>query len=246
MNSVDAKTLQQLKNLAGFSATSLKKLADNLSVKTAAKNEIIFDQGDDAKLVYLLLAGVAKLSHLSDQETQTIVSLLPAGRFFGLDSLIPQTHYALRCEAFEDCTIGAIKPKTLIELFSGASYETFLSGYVAVFHPARAAYIHCLRGIGVDVRRRLAMELLNLADRFGAVDPRGISITLNLSHELLASIVGASRQRVTEYLNEFDRDRMIFRDGRRIIIAPEKLQKIFKVVANTIKWTAVGDSDSAT
>src|SRR4029453_10500097 len=113
MNSVDAKTLQRLKNLASFSATNLKKLADNLSVKTAAKNEIVFDQGDDAKLVYLLLAGVAKLSYLlSNQERQTIVSLLPAGRFFGLDSLIPQTHYALRCEAFENCTMGPIKPKT--------------------------------------------------------------------------------------------------------------------------------------
>jgi hypothetical protein len=50
-HSVDAKTLQRLKNLAGFSANNLKKLADNLSVKTAAKNEIVFDQGDDAKLV---------------------------------------------------------------------------------------------------------------------------------------------------------------------------------------------------
>jgi len=231
MKSMDAKTLRQVKSLAGFSANHLKKLAANLSVVTVPKNKIVFDQGDDAKLVYLLLSGVAKLSYLSDQERQTIVSLLPAGRFFGLDSLIPQTHYALRCEAFEDCTIGSIKPKTLIELFSGASYEAFLTGYVAVFHPGRAAYIYCIRGIGVDVRRRLAMELLNLADRFGTANPRGILIGLNLSHELLASLVGASRQHVTEYLNEFDRNRMIFRDGRRIIIDPEKLQKILKVVA---------------
>lgn len=231
MNSVDPKTLQQLKNLAGFSPTQLKKLADNLSVETVAKNEIVFEQGDDAKLVYLLLSGVAKLSYLGDHERETIVSLLPAGRFFGLDSLIPQSHYALRCEAFEDCTIGSIKPKTLVEVFSVTSYEAFLNGYVAVFHPGKAAFIHCVRGIGVDVRRRLAMELLNLADRFGAADPRGISITLNLNHELLASLVGASRQQVTEYLNEFDHNRIIFRDGRRIIIDPEKLQKILKVVA---------------
>jgi CRP/FNR family transcriptional regulator, cyclic AMP receptor protein len=232
MNSVDAKTLQRLKNLASFSATNLKKLADNLSVKTAAKNEIVFDQGDDAKLVYLLLSGVAKLSYLGDHERQTIVSLVPAGEFFGLDSLIPQTLHPFRCEAFEDCAIGRIKPKIFIELLSGAKYEAFLRGHVAFFHHVRAAYIHCIRGIGVDVRRRLAMELLNLADRFGTANPRGISIALNLSHELLASLVGASRQHVTEYLNEFDRERMIFRDRRRIIIAPEKLQKILKVVAN--------------
>jgi CRP-like cAMP-binding protein len=75
------------------------------------------------------------------------------------------------------------------------------------------------------------MELHNLADRFGAADPRGISIALNLSHELLASLVGSSRQQVTEYLNEFDHDRIVFRDGRRIIIDPEKLQKVLKAVA---------------
>jgi CRP-like cAMP-binding protein len=95
------------------------------------------------------------------------------------------------------------------ELVSGAKYEGFLRGH-AVFSHVRTAYIHCIRGTGVDVRRRLALELLNLADRFGTANPRGISIALNLSHELLASIVGASRQRVTEYLNEFDRERMIF------------------------------------
>ena len=231
MNSVDAKALQQLKNLAGFSATHLKKLADNLSVKTVAKNEIVFNQGDDAKLVYLLLSGVAKVSYLGDRERETIVGFLPAGSFIGLDSLIPQAHYALRCEAFEACTIGSIKPKTLIELIASASYEGFLKGYVAVFHPGHAAYIRCIRGIGVDVRTRLAMELLNLADRFGVADPRGISIGLSLSHEVLGSLVGASRQQVTEYLNEFNRDRTIFRDGRRIIVVTEKLQKIFKVVA---------------
>jgi CRP-like cAMP-binding protein len=155
---------------------------------------------------------------------------VPAGEFFGLDSLIPQTLHPFRCEAFEDCTIGRIQPKIFIELLSGAKYEAFLRGHVAFFHHVRAAYIHCIRGIGVDVRRRLAMELLNLADRFGAASPRGLSIALNLSHELLGSLVGASRQRVNEYLNEFDRDRMIFRDRRRIIIAPEKLQKVLKVV----------------
>jgi hypothetical protein len=59
-------------------------------------------------------------------------------------------------------------------------------------------FIHWIRGIGVDVRRRLAMQLLNLADRFGTANPHRISIALNLSHELLAGVVGASRQHVTE------------------------------------------------
>jgi CRP-like cAMP-binding protein len=84
------------------------------------------------------------------------------------------------------------------------------------------------KGIGLELRRRLALELLNLTDRFGTTDPRGISITLNISHEVLAGIVGASRQQVTEYLNNFDRERIIFREGRRIVVNIEKLGKILQ------------------
>jgi CRP-like cAMP-binding protein len=47
-----------------------------------AKNEIVFDQSDDAKPVYLLLSGVAKLFYLGDHERPTIVSLVPRGRVF--------------------------------------------------------------------------------------------------------------------------------------------------------------------
>lgn len=225
MREVDPKILHQLKNLADLLPLQLKKLADNLSAEPLVKNHIIFDQGDNANRCYLLLSGVAKLSYVGDHERATIVGLLPAGRFFGLDSLVPKSRYAFRCEAFEDGIIGSVSPKTLIEIFSLGSHEGFLRAYVAILQPSRASYIRCIAGIGGAVRRRLAMELLNLADHFGAPDPRGISITLNLSHELLASLVGASRQQVTEYLNQFDHDRIIFRDGRRIILNPKSFKR---------------------
>ena len=74
----------------------------------------------------------------------------------------------------------------------------------------------------------MALELLNLADHFGSANPRGTLITLVISHEMLASIVGASRQQVTEYLNEFDREKIIFREGRRIIVNPKNLRKVIE------------------
>ena len=134
-------------------------------------------------------------------------------------------------EAFDECTIGSIKPQNFIEIFLGTLYDNFLRWYTATIHPGRNAYVHCIKGIGLDLRRRLALELLNLADRFGANDPRGIYLTRNISHEVLAGIVGASRQQVTEYLNKFDREKIIFRDGRRIIVNIEKLGKILNDVA---------------
>jgi CRP/FNR family transcriptional regulator len=223
---VNVKDLQQLKSLASFSAPRLEKLASSLSIKTYEKNEIVFDQDEEARFIYLLLSGIVRVSYISSHERQTTVSLLPAGEFFGIDSLNPQGHHAFRCEAFDDSTIGSVKPQVFVEIFLGTSYDNFLAWYNATIHPGRNAYVHCIKGIGLDLRRRLALELLNLADRFGTTGARGISIALNISHEVLAGIVGASRQQVTEYLNNFDREKIIFREGRRIIVNIERLAKI--------------------
>jgi CRP-like cAMP-binding protein len=228
MNNVNAKDLQQLKNLAPFPTARLEKLASCSSIKIYGKNEIVFDQDEEARFIYLLLSGIVRVSYISSHERQTTVSLLPSGELFGIDSLDPQGHHAFRCEAFDESTIGSIKPQDFVEIFLGTPYEHFLPWYTATIHPGRNAYVHCIKGIGLDLRRRLALELLNLADRFGTMDPRGISLALNISHEVLAGIVGASRQQVTEYLNNFDREKIIFREGRRIIVNIERLSKILQ------------------
>lgn len=228
MNCLDVKNLQRLKNLARFSPERLEKLAHHCTVRTFEKSEIIFDQDEHARWVYLLLAGVVSVSHISINERHTIVSLLSAGEFFGIDSFLPQKRHPFRCEAFEHCSLGLIKPQSFIESLLGIAYETFLPWYAAALDPGHGRYIHCIKGIGLDLRKRIAVELLDLADRFGTTDPRGILIALNLSHELIASIVGGSRQQVTEYLNEFDRAEIISRQGRRIIVDTDKLRKVLE------------------
>ena len=228
MAEITAQSLQQLKDLSSYPLPQLEKLADKLSIRQFKKNEIIFDQDEEIKVVYLLLSGVVKFSYLHSDEKQTIVSLHPAGEFFGLDSLMPHMKHPFRCEALENCTVGTIKAQTLIEILLGISYESFLRWHTATIDTGRKMYVHCIKGIGLDLRKRLALELMNLADRFGTADERGIVIDVNISHEVLAGIVGASRQQVTEHLNQFDREKCIARDGRRIIINTQKLRLIIE------------------
>ena len=231
MDHANAKNLQRLKSLSAFNLSQLEKFAGDLVIKSYKKNEIIFDQDEEAKLVYLLISGVVRVSYLNSHEQQTIVSLVPAGEFFGLDSLIPKTEHPFRSEAFENSTVGSIKPQSFIEILLGTPYESFLRWYTSTSLPGRKSYIHCIRGIGLDLRRRIALELLNLADLFGTTDARGLMIALSISHEDLAGIVGASRQQVTQHLNEFDRERVIIREGRRIIVNSQKLRKIVDLMS---------------
>lgn len=227
MTHLESKTLKQLKQLNRLSTSQLDKLAENLSVRVFKKDETVFDQDERARFLYLLISGVVRVSY-NGHDRQTIVSLLPPGEFFGVDSLVPDSRHPFRCDAFETSTIGSIKPQVFVETLLGTVYENFLPGFATTLHLSRRSYIHCIRGIGLDVRRRIALELSNLADHFGSNDSRGILITLAISHETLAGIVGASRQQVTEYLNEFDREQIILREGRRIIVNPKNLRKVIE------------------
>jgi biotin operon repressor len=57
-------------------------------------------------------------------------------------------------------------------------------------------------------------------------------LVLQLTHDDLANLVGASRQKVTEHIKELERQEALLRDGRRLIVVPERLQAIVGLAAN--------------
>ena len=114
MTGINAKALQQLKDLSSYPLPQLEKLAANLSIRQFKKNKIIFDQDEETKLLYLLLSGVVRVSYLNSHEKQTIVSFPTSGRNFRHRFADSQNApYPSRCEAFENCMVGAITPQAL-------------------------------------------------------------------------------------------------------------------------------------
>jgi CRP-like cAMP-binding protein len=73
------------------------------------------------------------------------------------------------------------------------------------------------------------MALLELAQKFGVQDDRGTILILQLTHEDLADLVGASRQKVTEHMKELERQQLILRDGRKLIVLPHRLQEMINL-----------------
>ena len=172
MAQIDANSLRRLKNLSSFDPQQLQKLSVHLVLATFNKNETIFDQDSEAQLVYLLLSGGVRASYLARDRRPITVGLVSKGDFFGLDALVPKARHAFRCDALEKSVVGNIEPRVFIETVLGTSFEAFARWYIPIMLPGQQAYIHCVKGLGLDVRRRVALELLNLADRFGIADAR--------------------------------------------------------------------------
>ena len=222
---LDWKTLGRLKTLSWLSQDQLQGLAQSLTTEKVKRRDTIFYEGESSNRIYVLLSGVAKLS-FQNREERVLVGLVGPGEIFGVSSLLPRATRPFRCDAFSDCVVGSARPETFVGLVLGVPLERFsrtLEVTVARWWLMLQRYTNF---VGLSVRERLAGALLELAMKFGAEDSRGILLTLKVTHADLAELVGASRQRTTEQLNDFENERVILRDGRRLIIVPERLREL--------------------
>jgi CRP-like cAMP-binding protein len=222
-NLLDAKILGRLRTLGWLSRDQLEGLAHSLEPRRIKRRQPIFYEGEASDRVYVLISGVAKLSFLNRGE-KVLVGLVGPGEVFGVSSLLPNATRPFRCEAFSDCVIAVGRPSTFVGLMLGVPLERFSRTLEVTVGRWWAMLQRYTNFVGLTVRERLAGALLEMGGKFGANDARGVLLTLKLTHADLAELVGASRQRTTEQLIEFENQQMIIRDGRRLIIVPERLR----------------------
>lgn len=224
--SIDVAALGQFKTLSGLSGAQLEKLAAGMSVEMFDRGERIFGQDEEASTVYFLVSGIVRLSLANQMEKSVLLSFLPPGMFFGIGSLFPQKRHPFSAEAFGECTVGLIEPDRLTDALLELPLEKYLLSADILMGRIWNMFLHCIRGIGLNLRQRLALELLEMAASWGVADARGTVLSVQPRHEDLANAIGASRQKVTECLAEFDPRRIIRREGRRLIISPRRLRQI--------------------
>lgn len=218
----DPRLISRLRTLEWLPAEQVDRLAQATTIRRVHRHQTIFFEGASATDVYLLLSGVAKLTLLNADE-RILVALVGPGEIFGVSSLLRTAKRPFRCDAFSDCVVGTTTPEAFVEATLGVKLQHLSPMLEITVGRWWAMVLRYTNFVGLALRERLAGALLELGTKFGADDARGRLLTLKLTHSDLAELVGASRQRITEQLSEFERAGIIIRDGRRLIIVPDRL-----------------------
>ena len=72
----------------------------------------------------------------------------------------------------------------------------------------------------------MAVALIELAVEFGVQNHRGVVLGIVPTHKQLADLVGASRPKVSEIMNDLQRRKALSRDGRKLTLAVKRLESI--------------------
>ena len=165
-----------------------------------SKNQAVFTQGSIADTVFYLQRGRMKLSLVSRQGKEAVITILPARSFFGEECLAGQSVQRANARALVDCSVMAFKKQQVIRTIR--SYPDFAEFFVAYLLKQTARLEEDLVDqLFHSSEQRLARVLLLLAN-FGKDAPPDEGIP-NVSQETLARMIGTTRSRVNFFMNKF-------------------------------------------
>ncbi|MHB8383048.1 MAG: Crp/Fnr family transcriptional regulator [Candidatus Binataceae bacterium] len=186
---------------------------------------IIIDEKQSPEAAFVLLAGVARITCRNRKGERTLVIMVAPGMIPGFPPPVSGIRYNFRCEAVTDCQVGAVLLDSFIEIALGiasADFKRMATSYAGRWDLVQ---LRCANFMSCTLEERVALILLELSETFGIHDRQGVRLTVPARHRDLAELVGASRPRVTEYLAIFERENLIVREGRQLIVKRDRLQK---------------------
>ncbi len=213
----DLGLLKRLKGLAWLSNLELGGLANVLATNNFRRHEVMLGENGLTSEAHILLSGVARITCLNARGDRITVALVPPGPIPEFPSQLP-SRWRFQCNAYSNCRFSTLSWNHFNAIAVSALPSAFRE-----FHQSnlRLWYRLLLRGstfLSLSLHERLEMALLELCQDFGVEESRGTLLRVAFSHKDLASLVGASRPRVTEHLAQLEREHLVFRQGRQLII----------------------------
>jgi len=164
------------------------------------KSDIIFLQGEPADAVFYIQKGKVKLSVFSRHGKEAVIGIMGPGDFFGEACLAGQQVRTSAAAAMTYCSIVRLDKNSVAELLAqeGAFSGLFLSYLLARNIRMEEDLVDQLFN---SSEKRLARALLMLAN-FGKEDQAEPS-PIRITQETLAEMIGATRPRVSFFMNRF-------------------------------------------
>ncbi len=205
MDSVD--TLSQ--SLHGAVSDIPPGLLDGFVAQEVARGTLFATPGD--KRDQVLIVGQGRLRvYLAGENRELSLSYLEAGDIY-------TTHTPTYLEAVTPCTLWLMDTRAFARKL--ASDPSVTPAMMRVLGRLLANAVTLIEDLAFrDVPARLARFITGLTERRGRPLDGGIwLVPLELGTEDIASLLGTTRQTVSSLLNQWERDGILSRQGRRVL-----------------------------
>lgn len=209
----------------GAPARAVEVAASVVRTRRFEPDALLFREGDTGDALYLLAAGLVKLSKVDLGGHEKTLALLQPPEFFG--------EMALLGHATRSATAVALSKVSTFLLYRD-DFQRLLTAYPAVSLNLTTTLANRLRGMDdeaqvlsyKDAPGRVAYVLLRLY-RSGVVELEEGGALVRLTHQDLANLAGTSRETVTRALKALEAEGVIVTRPKEVtIVDAEGLEEV--------------------
>jgi len=178
----------------------LTRAGEGITTLQCHKHQTLFSQGGEANAVFYIVEGWVKLTVVSTQGKEAVVSMLKSGNFFGEACLAEPRICMTTATSLGAATVVRIDRTTMTRILQNepAFSELFLSHLVTRNVRIQEDLVDQLFN---SAEKRLARALLLLAHMDH--EDKSELILPKINQETLAEMVGTTRSRVSFFMNQF-------------------------------------------
>ena len=177
------------------------------AVQSLQRGVVLFEEGAEPGEFYLVLSGRVAIAQESDDGRESLLAVLGPGELFGEMGFLDGSNRSAQARALEESTVLMV-PYTELRLLYENNPAALWSAVQLLARRLRTMDRALSDTVFLDVMGRTAKRLLGMA---GDRD----EFEMPLTQEELASMVGASRERVNKAIHAFVRLGWITHNHRR-------------------------------
>ena len=189
-----------------------------------AKDDVVFHADETGDVFCLIREGQVKVTMISPEGKEIILSMLGPGDFFG--------EMALLDDEPRSATVVATEPLDVVTIWR-SDFLQILQENFSITKKVLAEMSKRLRDASnrieslatMDVYGRLARFFLDLAKDQGKVLDNGYVAVTRPTHQAIANMIGTSRETVSRLIHDLMRQNLLLSEGKTIYLRKTALDQ---------------------
>ncbi len=214
---MDIRLLKKVPIFAHLETTDLERIG-NLFVRRACNTEeVIMFEEESGQSLFIIQKGSVKVSHISDDGKEVILTILKTGDFFGEMSLLDGKGRSANVTALGKTELLMLRRSDFLALLEDFP-EISISLLRELASRIRKSDTHISSLSLQDAMGRVCTALVHVAEQTGR--PRGDSIIIPKIpvQQDFANLAGTARETISRVMAHFEQLGLIERDGHRVVI----------------------------
>jgi CRP/FNR family transcriptional regulator, cyclic AMP receptor protein len=210
--------LKKIPLFGDLSHDTMHRLVTCIEMREVRRRQVIYLPGDPGQAVFFVNGGRVKISKVTRDGKELTLAYRGPGEVFGELVMIDGGPREEMAEAMENALITELERSEFERLVQKEGMIGYRLAKV-IAQRRREVENKIEQLIFKDVNAKLAELLLRLATEYGIEDSRGTLVSLKITHQEMANLIGSTRETVSLTLSQFKRRGLIQTDGRKVILS---------------------------